>query len=179
MSFIGIIAGRWGPGPESAGATGDAGQARAGPTRKGGGPDQVWCDSSWRTFRHFRHFRRCATPADRSVSRDGEAGQLAQLALPRYPSPRKRAIVFRGRGESPKPGLGGQKCRCHRHRIGPNGWDCLGRVPLFSPYFKRYRQVTNPLDLANSEEGHRYFPVSLTVTSSNHTPRAEPQLILH
>jgi hypothetical protein len=38
-----IMASRWGPGPESAGATGDAGQARAERrSRRGGGPDQVW-----------------------------------------------------------------------------------------------------------------------------------------
>jgi len=38
--------GRWGPGPESAGATGDARQARAEHrSRRGGGPDRVWCAS--------------------------------------------------------------------------------------------------------------------------------------
>jgi hypothetical protein len=37
-----MIRSRWGPGPESAGATGDAGQARRGRARTGGGPDRAW-----------------------------------------------------------------------------------------------------------------------------------------
>src|SRR5690348_5047386 len=53
---------------------------------------------------------------------------LAAISASALP-PRCAEVLIFSTGVSPNRGLGGQKCRCHRHRTGPLGVDHCGPGP--------------------------------------------------
>ena len=161
LSFNGIMPDRWGPGPESAGAIGDAGQARAERrSRRGGGPDRVW-RGSWPGSR--------STTSPRAWARKLPWRDFPLFPLPRYPLQIDR---FRGAAKlhypATSPAENGVRyfpviLTVTTKKLTYCGWGCERSPPLFFHYFKRYSRVTALPDLSGREVPRlRFAPLGMT-----------------